>query len=177
MTDPDPAHMLHYCSTVVPDMLTTVCGVDVDLAHRIGCDILDRAEAFAALTASDQRVLIVPFLEEAAHHQPLDASVDSRAKVTVVVRYSLLEQAHHDGLLTSGAIVSLTRSAVGPLSHLLAARHRNPIDHTGRTSSPGCPTATPPLGLPDRSRRRLHRPPPTPVAPAGRSSTPVTRRR
>ncbi|SDT10812.1 hypothetical protein [Actinoplanes derwentensis] len=69
MTDPDPAHMLHYCSTVVPDMLTTVCGVDVDLAHRIGCDILDRAEAFAALTASDQRVLIVPFLEEAAHHR------------------------------------------------------------------------------------------------------------
>ncbi|WP_203794662.1 hypothetical protein [Actinoplanes derwentensis] len=30
------------------------------------------------------------------------------------MRNSLLEQAHHDGLLTSGAIVSLTRSAVAP---------------------------------------------------------------
>jgi hypothetical protein len=116
MTEPDPAHMLHYCSIVVPDVLTTVCGVDVDLAHRISDGILDRAEAFAALTTSDQRVLIVPFLEEAAHHQPLAASVDNRAKVTVVVRNSLLEQAHHAGLLTSGAIVPLTRSAVGPLS-------------------------------------------------------------
>jgi len=38
--DPTPAHMLHYCSTVVPDMLTTGCDVDADLAHRIGNAIL-----------------------------------------------------------------------------------------------------------------------------------------
>ena len=51
MTDPNPAHLIHYCTTVVPDMLTTACDVDPDLAHRIGNDILHRAEAFAALPA------------------------------------------------------------------------------------------------------------------------------
>jgi len=41
-------------------------------------------------------VLIAPFVEEVFDHEPLDASLDIRAMVTVVVRNSLLEQAHHD---------------------------------------------------------------------------------
>jgi hypothetical protein len=31
MTDPTPTHMIHYSTTVVPDVLTTVCGVEVHL--------------------------------------------------------------------------------------------------------------------------------------------------
>jgi hypothetical protein len=69
MTDPNPAHMLRYCTTVVPDILTKACAVDGDLAERIGADILDRAEVFAALPADQRRVLIAPFLEEAFHHR------------------------------------------------------------------------------------------------------------
>jgi hypothetical protein len=47
-----------------------------------------------------------------------------------VVRNSLLEQAHHDGPL-HGGIVPATQYAAGPLSHLLAARRRQPVDLPG----------------------------------------------
>jgi hypothetical protein len=75
-------------------------------------------------------VLIAPFVEEVFDHEPMETPVDLKAKVTLVVRNSLLEQAHHDGPLTSG-IVAITRYATGPLSHLLAARRRHPIGYKG----------------------------------------------
>jgi hypothetical protein len=55
--------MLRYCATVVPDVLTKACGVDRDLAERIGADILDRAEVFADLPADQRRVPIAPFID------------------------------------------------------------------------------------------------------------------
>jgi hypothetical protein len=184
MTDPTPTHMIHYSTTVVPDMLTTVCGVETHLAHRIGDDILHRAEALAALATSDQQVLIAPFLEEAAHHQPLAASIEGRAQVMVVVRNSLLEQVHHDGLVTSGAIVPLTRSAAEPLSQLLAARRRDPIHRTGPNPFTGladryprawaCLTALA-AAFTDRRRHPLRLPAaPIPELPHDRDTAPTS---
>lgn len=53
-----------------------------------------------------------------------DSPALDKAKVTLVVR-SFLEQAHRDGPL-HGGIVPATQYAAGPLSHLLAARRRQP---------------------------------------------------
>ena len=130
MTAPDPAHTVRFCEQVLPDMLTSACEVDGDLAHRIGVDVLRRAEALAALPQRQQEVLIAPFVEEVFDHKPLDAPLDLKAKVTLVVRNSLLEQVHHDGPLTSG-IVAITEHATGPLSHLLAVRRRQPVGNDG----------------------------------------------
>lgn len=44
MTDPNPTHMLRYCTTIVPDVLTKARDVDGNFAERIGtADSLDRA--------------------------------------------------------------------------------------------------------------------------------------
>jgi hypothetical protein len=40
MKGPDPNYMIKYCNSVLPDMLTTTCGIDPELAHRIGANIL-----------------------------------------------------------------------------------------------------------------------------------------
>lgn len=112
------------------------------LAHRIGEDVLARAEAFAALDVVDQDVFIAPFVEEVFDHEPLDASLELRAKATVVVRNSLLEEAHHNGPLGSG-IMPITRFATGPLSHFLAARRRQPIAYTGANPFEGLATRYP----------------------------------
>ena len=130
MSDPDPGHLTVYCREVLPDMLTGACEVNPSLAQQIGADVLLRAEAFAALPSREQDVLIAPFLEEVFDHEPLDAPLALKAQVTVVVRNSLLEQAHHDGPVTSG-IVPITRYAAAPLSHFLAARRTEPVDHRG----------------------------------------------
>lgn len=130
MSAPDPAHMVKYCDQVLPDLLTSACDVDPDLARRIGADVLRRAEALATLPQRQQDVLIAPFVEEVFDHEPVDSPLDLKAKVTLVVRNSLLEQAHHDGPLASG-IVAVTQYATAPLSHLLAARHRQPVGYDG----------------------------------------------
>jgi hypothetical protein len=142
MTSPNPNHMIEYCCDVLPHMLTAACGVDSDLAMRIGQDTLQRAEALATMPPRDQDVLIAPFIEEVFDHKPLDTSLDLKAKVTVVVRNSLLEQAHHSGQLTS-AIVPATEYATGPLSHFLAARRRNPVDYQGPNPFVGLPARYP----------------------------------
>ncbi|WP_328848575.1 hypothetical protein [Micromonospora zamorensis] len=126
MTAPDPTHMVKYCRDVLPSMLTEACDVNEDLAHRVGDDVLQRAEALAVLPQREQDVLIAPFVEEVFDHEPLASPLDLRAKVTLVVRNSLLEQAHQDGPLGSG-IIPATEYAAGPLSHLLAARRRQPV--------------------------------------------------
>src|SRR6266545_2316369 len=142
MTNPDPNHMITYCGQMLPDLLTTACGVDSDLAHRIGADVLHRAEALATLSPRDQDLLIAPFVEEVFDHKPLDSPLDLKAKVTLVVRNSLLEQAHHDGPLTSG-IITITEYAAGPLSHFLAARRRKPVDYQGPNTFTGLATRYP----------------------------------
>ncbi|GAA3781261.1 hypothetical protein GCM10022225_82060 [Plantactinospora mayteni] len=131
MSAPDPNYMIKYCKEQLPALLADACEVDVDLAHQIGEDVLSRAEAFATLSTREQDVLIAPFVEEVFDHEPLDAPLHLRAKVTVVVRNSLLEQAHHAGPLASG-IIAVTEYATGPLSHFLASRQREPIDYAGQ---------------------------------------------
>jgi hypothetical protein len=60
----------------------------------------------------------------------VEAPLDLKAQVTVVVRNGALEQAHHNGPLGSG-IVAVTEYAAAPLSQFLAARRRKPIDYRG----------------------------------------------
>jgi hypothetical protein len=130
MTAPDPTLMVKYCRDVLPSMLIEACDVDEDLARRIGDNVLRRAEALAAFPQREQDVLIAPFVEEVFDHKPLESPLDLKAKVTLVVRNSLLEQARHDGPL-DGGIAPVTQYAAGPLSHLLAARRRHPVDGQG----------------------------------------------
>ena len=150
MATPDPSLMIKFCDEMLPGMLTDACDVPADLAERIGEDVLARAaEAFAMLPQHEQEVLVAPFVEEVFDHEPVDASLGLKAMVTVVVRNSLLEEAHHDGPLDSGQIAA-TRHAAGPLSHFLASRRREPVG--GR--DPG--RAGPRTGRPASARRRDH---------------------
>lgn len=142
MTSPDPNHMITYCGEVLPELLTSACKVNSDLAQRIGADVLQRAEALATLPTRDQDVLIAPFVEEVFDHKPVDSPLDLKAKVTLVVRNSLLEQAHHDGPLDSG-IITITEYAAGPLSHFLAARRRQPVNYQGPNPFTGLATRYP----------------------------------
>jgi len=54
MATPDPRAMIKYCGEVLPGMLTNACDVEPGLAHRIGADVVARAEAFAALSPREQ---------------------------------------------------------------------------------------------------------------------------
>jgi hypothetical protein len=134
--------MNRYCDEILPSMLVDACGVDTELAHQIGVDVLDRAEAFAAQSAREQDVLVALFVEEVFDHEPLDASLGLKATVTVVVRNSLLEQAHHDGPLGSG-IIAVSRCAAGPLSHFMAARRRQPVGRVTPGPFAGLPARYP----------------------------------
>jgi hypothetical protein len=69
-------------------------------------------------------VLIAPFVEEVAYYEPQSAPLQLRGTVAVVVRGSLLEEAHANGpvLIQRGTICSLdcrppTRGS-GPASPL-----------------------------------------------------------
>jgi hypothetical protein len=125
MTNPDPNRMIKYRDELLPDLLTSACEVDEDLARRIGDDVLHRAEALAALPTRDQDVLIAPFVEEVFDHKPLDSPLDLKAKVTLVVRNSLLEQANHDGPWTRA-------SSRSPSTPLAGIRRGNPKDRLTR---------------------------------------------
>jgi hypothetical protein len=128
MTEPDPTHMVKYCDTILPGLLTDACGVDAGLASEIAEDVVQRAAAFATLSDRAQDVLIAPFVEEVIDHRPLGAPLDLKAKVTLVVRNGVLEEAHHNGPLGDG-IAAITEYAAAPLSHFLAARRREPVDY------------------------------------------------
>lgn len=132
MTELDPHAMTTFCHNLVPRILHEACNVDRAQADAIAQDILERAEAFAALDQTAQRVIASPFIEEVSSYQPLNASAELKAAVTVVVRNSQLEAAHaNDGPLNAGGIEALTTQAAGPLSHLLTARrrHSEPLSH------------------------------------------------
>ncbi|RKS78653.1 hypothetical protein BZB76_0072 [Actinomadura pelletieri DSM 43383] len=132
MAEPDPQHMTTFCREVVPEFLQEVCQVQTAEAQAICDDILGRAEAFAALDQrSQQDVLITPFIEEVFDHEPLDAPLELKAAVTVVVRNSKLEEVHVQHLVNADGLRALTRMAAGPLSHLLAARRRDPLPVPG----------------------------------------------
>lgn len=125
--EPDPGHFERFCNVVVPDLLTDVCHVSTELAARIGQDILARAESYAMLDDTARDVLIAPFAEEIARYEPASSSLMLKGAVAVVVRSSLLEEAHAHGPVEAGGIHGITKMAAAPLSHFLAARHRNPV--------------------------------------------------
>jgi hypothetical protein len=97
------------------------------LAAQIGQDILARAESYAMLDDTARDVLIAPFAEEIARYEPASSSLVLKGAVAVVVRSSLLEEAHAHGPVEAGGIQGITSMAAAPLSHFLAARRRNPV--------------------------------------------------
>jgi hypothetical protein len=107
--------------------LTDVCHTDEELAAQVGKDILARAESYAALDDAARDVLMSPFAEEVFGYKPADSPLQLKCAVAVVVRSSLLEDAHSSGPVESGGIEAITNMAAGPLSHFLAARRRNPV--------------------------------------------------
>lgn len=109
-------------------MLHEVCKVEVLEARAIGSDILARAEAFAALDQGAQDIVTAPFIEDVVSHEPQDAPLHLKGAVAVVVRNSRLEDAHVRNLVDHSGIKDFTTMAVGPLSHLLAARARRPSE-------------------------------------------------
>jgi len=125
--EPDPGHFERFCNVVVPDLLTDVCHVSTELAAQIGEDILARAESYAMLDDTARNVLIAPFAEEVARYEPADSSLVLKGAVAVVVRSSLLEEAHAHGPVEAGGIQAITTLAAAPLSHFLAARRRHPV--------------------------------------------------
>jgi hypothetical protein len=128
--EPDPGHFERFCRVIVPGILTDVCHVNEDLATRVGKDILARAESYAALDDTARDALIAPFVEEVAGYEPTDSPLTLKGAVAVVVRSSLLEEAHSHGPVEAGGIEGITTMAAAPLSHFLAARRRNPIKVT-----------------------------------------------
>ncbi len=125
--EPDPRLFERFCRVTVPGILTDVCHVDEELAAQVGEDILARAESYAALDDSSRDVLMSPFAEEVADYEPADASPELKSAVSVVVRSSLLEEAHSHGPVEAGGIKGITTMAAAPLSHFLAARRRHPV--------------------------------------------------
>jgi hypothetical protein len=142
--DPDPGHMQRYCQEIVPGILTQACGMTADEACRVAEDIERRAEGAARLDTESREILASPYFEEAFYHEPVDAPAWMKAVTTLVVRNSWLEEAHARGPVNSGGIQAITTHGSGALSHLIAARRRQPIP----------PTAEDPFaGLADRYPR------------------------
>jgi len=125
--EPDPGHFERFCRVTVPGILTDVCHADTELAAQVGADILTRAESWAALGDTARDVLIAPFAEEVAEYEPATSPLALKGAVAVVVRGSLLEEAHSHGPVEAGGIQGITTMAAAPLSHLLAARRRHPV--------------------------------------------------
>jgi hypothetical protein len=128
--DPDPVHFERFCREIVPGILTDVCHVDEDLAAHVGKDILARAESYAALDDAARDVLMSPFAEDVTGYKPAGSSLQLKGAVAVVVRSSLLEEAHSHGPVEAGGIEGITTMAAAPLSHFLAARRRRPVTVT-----------------------------------------------
>ncbi|MTD59092.1 hypothetical protein [Amycolatopsis pithecellobii] len=113
--------------------------MDAAQPAAIGEDMLARALSFAALGDPDRDVLMSPFVEEVFDHEPPESTLEVKAAVAVVVRNSLLEEAHTNGPLNTGGIQAITTAATAPLSHLLAAGRRGlvqPVDENLFASLP-----------------------------------------
>ena len=132
MTDgPDPGHMARFCHEILPGMLVEACGVAAPDASRVADDVMLRAEALARLDRASCEILAAPFFEESFCHDPAEAPPWMKAITTLVVRNSQLEDLHANGPVTTGGITGVTTYALGPLSHLIAARRQHPLPTTG----------------------------------------------
>jgi hypothetical protein len=145
-SEPDPTVMTRFCREVVPSILTDGCGVDTALTSAIGEDELSRARSFAALDVPDREVLMTPFIEEVFDHDPPETTLTMKAAVTVVVRNSLLEDAHINGPLNPSGIQAITTAASAPLSHLLAVGRRGLVQPDGENLVASLPDTYPRAG-------------------------------
>jgi hypothetical protein len=124
---PHPGHMVRFCREFLPEVLADACGVAVPDVERVADDVLLRAEAAARLDRASCEILAAPFFEESFSHEPDDASAWMKAITTLVIRNSQLEELHANGPVNAGGITAVTKYGLGPLSHLIAARRRQPV--------------------------------------------------
>jgi hypothetical protein len=119
MGEPGVEEMVKFCRKVVPTLLGEVCSVDDALADAIGADILRRARGFVALDRPAQETLAAPFIEDVIDYEPVEASVHLKSATAVIMRNSLLEQAHARGQVDDGGMTALTTLGARALSQFL----------------------------------------------------------
>lgn len=141
-TKPDPYHIVTFCRETLVDMLTSGCRLDAHEAAAIGEDVLSRANSFAALEQRTQDVLTAPFAEEVFGYEPAESPLRLKGAVTVVVRNSLLEEAHAHGPVEASGIRSITTIAAAHSRTFWppGSRSQRPVPAT--TSSPASPRST-----------------------------------
>lgn len=122
-----------FCDDLLPAFLLQE-GTDTTLVSQITADLRRRAESYAASSARARDVLRAPFLEETVGYEPRQAPVSVLTSVAIVVRCSLLEEAHANGPIDAGGIQAITTLAAGPLLTYLNASYN--LDFTGAPA--GC---------------------------------------
>lgn len=115
-----PLTWRRYLDHVLPEQLAGA-GIDAVQAFAIAEDVAARAAAYAAGGRVSRHALRVPFLDDVAEFLPEEAPVGCRADVAVVVRNSLLEDAHAAGDLDDQALLHITYLASGAFNVWLNA--------------------------------------------------------
>jgi hypothetical protein len=101
-----------YLAETLPSLLSE-SGVDADEAATIVADVEQRGHDYISGGRASRRALRVPFLDDVAEFAPDEAPIGCRADVAVVVRNSLLEEAHARGLVGDAKLFELTYLATG----------------------------------------------------------------
>ena len=104
-----------YLSEVMPELLDEA-GVSPAGAAAIVADVERRSQDYLAGGRASRRALRVPFTDDVAGFDPQEAPVGCLADVAVVVRNSLLEDAHATGPVCDPSLREITLLAVGALN-------------------------------------------------------------
>ena len=102
-----------FCRSFAPGLLDEWGAPEV--AARLAQDLIARASSFAESGPAARAVLRAPFLEEVTGYEPVGAPAELLATVCVIVRCSVLEEAHVAGVLHDDGIEGLTSTATAPL--------------------------------------------------------------
>jgi len=144
-------------------------------ASAVAADVDKRLRWFAALSKTDRRAAVTPFLEEVAGYDPQNVSWHIRAATSVIVRSSLIERFHVRHHLGDQVLRAVTVGAAQLLhdhlppapetstGHLAASGHRFPVawaalgalseSHTtSRQVQFDVPTSWRPVSLPARKQ-------------------------
>ncbi len=117
-----------FISDALPDLLGAA-GTSSDKITRIAADIERRAQDYASGGRAARRALRVPFTDDVATFQPVEAPVGVRADAAVVVRNSLLEDEHARGAVEDSDLTSIMTLATGALNEWLRM-NSNTAEHT-----------------------------------------------
>jgi hypothetical protein len=112
-----------YLSEVLPELLNEA-RVPAGEGAAIVADVDRRGRDYLAGGRASRRALRVPFVDDVAGFDPPDAPVGCLADVAVVVRSSLLEDAHADGPVGDASLREITLLAVGAFN-AWASEHLN----------------------------------------------------